>query len=67
MYISNAVRTVARHSHNPTERSLKGFLKDLSHLHGIRSLGLTCVRGSGMDLTASSDAAYAVYFCSADK
>ena len=57
--ISNAVRTVARHSHNPTDRHWKAVLKIMAYLHGTRGMGLTFVRGSGLDLTAYSDADYA--------
>ena len=56
--ISNAVRAVARHSHNPTDRSWKAVLKIMAYLHGTRATGLTLV-GSGLDLTAYSDADYA--------
>ena len=56
--ISNAVRAVARHSHNPTERHWKAVLK-IMDLHGTRFLGLTFLRGSGLDLNAYSDADYA--------
>ena len=57
--ISNAVRAVARHSHNPTERHWKAVLKIMAYLHGTRFMGLTFVRGSGLDLHAYSDADYA--------
>ena len=57
--ISNAVRAVARHSHNPTDRHWKAVLKIMAYLHGTRGMGLTFVRGSGLDLTAYSDADYA--------
>ena len=57
--ISNAVRSVARHSHNPTDRHWKAVLKIMAYLHGTRGMGLTFLRGSGLDLTAYSDADYA--------
>ena len=57
--ISNAVRAVARHSHNPTDRHWKAVLKIMAYLHGTRGMGTTFVRGSGLDLTAYSDAVYA--------
>ena len=57
--ISNAVRAVARHSHNPTDRHLRAVLKIMAYLHGTRGMGLTLVRRSGLDLTAYSDAHYA--------
>ena len=57
--ISNAVLAVARHSHNPTDRHWKAVLKNMVYLHRTRSMDLTFVRGSGLDLTAYSDADYA--------
>ena len=57
--ISNAVRAVACHSHNPTDWHWKTVLKIMAYLHGTRGTGLTFARGSGLDLTAYSDADYA--------
>ena len=57
--VSNAVRAVARHSHNPTDRHWKAVLNIMAYLHGTRGMSLTFVRGSGLDLIAYSDAAYA--------
>ena len=58
--ISNALRAVARHSHNPTDRHWKEVLKIMAYLHGTMGMALTFVRGSGLDLIAySSDADYA--------
>ena len=57
--ISNAVRAVARYSHNPTDKHWKAVLKIMAYLHGTRGMGLTFVRGSGLNLTAYSDADYA--------
>ena len=57
--ISNAVRAVPHHSHNPTHRNWKAVLKIMAYLHGTRAMGLTLVRGSGWDLTAYNDADYA--------
>ena len=57
--ISNAVRTVARHSHNPAGRHWKAVLKIMANFHRTRGMGLTFVRGSALDLTAYSDADYA--------
>ena len=57
--ISNAVRAVARHSHNPTDRDWKAVLKTMPYLHGTRGMGLAFTRGSRLDLTAYSDADYA--------
>ena len=42
--ISNAVRVVARQSHNPTDRHWKAVLKITAYLHGTRGMGLTLVR-----------------------
>ena len=50
--ISNAVRAVARHSHNPTDRHWKVVLTIMAYLHGTRGMELTFVRDSGLDLTA---------------
>ena len=57
--ISNAVHTVARHFHNPTDRYWNAVLKIMAYLHGTRGMGSTFVRSSGLDLTAYSDADYA--------
>ena len=57
--ISNAVRAVARHSHNPTDRHWKAVLKIMAYLHGTTGVRLTFVKGSGLDLTAYGDADYA--------
>ena len=57
--ISNAVCAVARHSYNPTDRHWKSVLQIVAYLHGTRGMGLTFVRGSGLNLTAYSDADYA--------
>lgn len=57
--ISNGFRAVAHHSHNPVKRSWKAEIKIITCLDGIKELGLTLVRGSGLDLTAYSDQDYA--------
>ena len=57
--IANAVRAVARHSHNPTDRHWKAVPKMVAYLHGTRGMGLAFMRGLGLDLTAYSDADYA--------
>ena len=57
--ISNAVRAVACHFHNPTDRHWKAVLKIMAYRHETRGTGLTFVRGSGLDLTVYSDANYA--------
>ena len=50
--ISNAVCAVVCHSHNPFKRHWKTVVRIMAYLHGTRELGLTFVRGSGLDLTA---------------
>ena len=44
---------------NPTDRHWKAVLKIMAYLHGTRGMGLTFLRGLGLDLTAYSDADYA--------
>ena len=39
--IANAVRAVARHSRNPTERHWKAVLKIIQYLLGSKELGIT--------------------------
>ena len=56
---SNAVSSLRHHSHNPTDRHWKAVLKIMIYLHGTGGMGMTFVRGSGLDLTAYSDADYA--------
>ena len=58
--ISNAVRAVARHSHNPTDGHWKAVLKIMTYLHGTRGMSLTFLRGSGLDLSAYNDTDYTV-------
>ncbi|CAN0002635.1 unnamed protein product [Hapterophycus canaliculatus] len=53
--IANAVRAVARHSHNPTERHWKAVLKIVQSLLGNKHLGLTVERGSGLNMTSWTD------------
>ncbi|CAN0238053.1 unnamed protein product [Pylaiella littoralis] len=57
--IANAVRAVARHSHQPTARHWKAVLMIFQYLVGTKDLGLTNVRGSGLDLSVFTDANYA--------
>ena len=45
--ISNAVRAVARHSHNPTDRPWKAVLKIVAYIHGTRGMGFAC-KGFGI-------------------
>ena len=46
--ISNPVRAVAPHSHNPTDRHWKAVLKIMAYLHGTRGMGLTFCEGLGI-------------------
>ena len=57
--ISKAVRAVARHSHNPTERRWTAVLKRMAYLHGTGFLGLSFERGWGLYLTAYIGGDYA--------
>ena len=50
---------MTRHSHNPTHRHWKAVLKIMAYLYGTRVMGLSFVRGSGLDLTAFSYTDYA--------
>ena len=47
------------HSHNPNDMHWKAVMNIMAYLHGTRGMSLTFVRGSGLDLTAYSDADYA--------
>ena len=57
--IANAVRAVARHSHNPTERHWKAVLKIIEYLLGSKELGITFQRGLGLSLDLFTDSNYA--------
>ena len=57
--IANAVRAVARHSRNPTERHWKAVLKIIQYLLGSKELGITYERGSGLELELWTDSNYA--------
>ena len=54
--ITNAVRAVARYAHEPTERLWQAITKIMSYLNGTKSLGITYVRGSGLNLNVYTDA-----------
>ena len=57
--IANAMRAVARHSHDPTARHWKTVLMITEYLVGTKDLGLTFERGSGLNLSVFADANYA--------
>ena len=57
--ITSAARAVARYVHTPTERLWQAIMKILSYLNGIKSFGVTYVRGSGLGLEVYADADYA--------
>ena len=57
--IANAVRMVARHSHNPGEEHWNAVLNTLSYLHGTKGRGLTFTRGQGLGVSVYVDADYA--------
>lgn len=47
--ISNAVRAVARHSHNPTGRHWKEIMKIMAYLHGTtQGFGIHICEGFGI-------------------
>ena len=56
--ITNAVQAVARYAHTPTERLWRAIMKILSYLNGTKSIGITCVWGSGLGLEVYVDADY---------
>ncbi|CAN0489253.1 unnamed protein product, partial [Laminaria digitata] len=57
--IANAVRAVARHSHNSTARHRKAVIMIIEYLLGTKNVGLTFERGSGLNLSVFTDANYA--------
>ena len=56
--IANAVRSVARRTHDATEGDWDAVLKILGYLRGTKTLGLT-LTGKGGDLVAYADSNYA--------
>ena len=54
--ITNAVRAVARQAHAPTARLWITITKIIVYLHGTKDLGITYVRGSGLDLGVYANA-----------
>ena len=57
--ISDAIRAVARCVHAPKSVHWGTALTILKYLRTTRNLGITCQRGSGLDLEAFADAGYA--------
>ena len=57
--IANAVRVVARHSHNQTAWHWKAVLMIIEYLLGTKDLDLMFERGSGLNLPVFTDANYA--------
>ena len=57
--IVNAVRAVARHSHNPCERHWKAAVKILAYIKSTRDLGITYKKGEELTLSVYTDADYA--------
>ena len=57
--ISNAVKYVARYAYAPKSVDWGAVLSSLKYLRTTRNLGITCQRGSGLDLEAFADAGYA--------
>ena len=56
--IANAVRTVARHSHNPCERHRKAAVKIIAYLNSTRNFGITRKKGEELTLSVYTDADY---------
>ena len=56
--IANAVRSVARHTHDATQEDWKAVTKILGYLRGTKHLGLT-LSGRGGRLVAYADSNYA--------
>ncbi|CAN0501938.1 unnamed protein product, partial [Discosporangium mesarthrocarpum] len=50
--ISNAVRALARYSHDPSEQHWTEALQILRYLCASRTLGITYLRRSGLELYA---------------
>ncbi|CAN0457699.1 unnamed protein product, partial [Discosporangium mesarthrocarpum] len=53
------VRALARYSHDPSEQHWTGALQMLSYLYESRTLGITYLRGSGLELYAFANTSYA--------
>ena len=57
--ISNAVREVARHAHDPSLRHWEAALKIVQYLKGTRELGITYKKSPLSQLVAFADSSYA--------
>ena len=57
--IANALREVARHSHNPEEEHWNAVLKILSYLRGTKVPGLRFTQGQGLGVSVYVDVDYA--------
>ena len=57
--MANAVRVVARHSHNPGEERWNAVLKILSYLRGTKGRGPTFTRSHGLGVSVYVEADYA--------
>ena len=57
--IANAVRVVARQTHDPAERHWRAVCKIISYLNGTKKLGLVFSKGGGLKLSVHVDADYA--------
>ena len=57
--VANAVREVARHSHDPSASHWSAVCHILRYLHGTSSLGLIFRRGHGLDMEVYADSDYA--------
>ena len=57
--ISNAVREVARHVHDPSEPHWSAALKIVKYLKGTRDRGITYRKSSASNLVAYADSSFA--------
>ena len=57
--IADAVRAVARHSHDPCERHWKAVMRIMGYLHETPDIGITYKKGKELSLSVYADANYA--------
>ena len=57
--ISLPLNKIQKVAHSPTDRVWKAILRVLSYLNATKDLGITYVRGSGLDLDVWVDSSYA--------
>ena len=57
--IANAVREVARHSHDPSAIHWRAVVNIMHYLKGTREVGLVFRKGKGLDISAYTDSDFA--------